>query len=210
MHLRTDCGSGNYSDWVTDSTNTALPVELIKFEGKTTANGIKLNWVTAQEVNNSRFEIEHSLDGKSYKKISTVKGKGNYNGVTGYSFTDANAPESQNYYRLKQVDFDGAYSYSPVVVIKREATALIKKQAGVSVYPNPVNATGKINYVLDADAQVEVVIYNLLGQVVKQLLNTSQAAGTYTIAVPELNNGTYFVRVTAGNTVNTVRINYSK
>jgi hypothetical protein len=88
--------------------------------------GIMLTWRTAVETNNSIFIIERSTDGRNFSNVGTVKGAGNSRLVKNYNFLDPNANAPKCYYRLKQVDFDGTFSYSdPIVVQKKIANNLL-------------------------------------------------------------------------------------
>lgn len=88
-------------------TSTTLPVSLTSFTGKKENNGVKLTWKTLSETNNSHYEILRSADDKVFESITIVNGKGNSNTESTYTFTDATPINGNNYYTLKQVDFDG-------------------------------------------------------------------------------------------------------
>lgn len=106
-----------------------LPVELVSFSGENKIEGNLLKWVTASEINNKGFEIEKSSNGKLFQKIGFVEGNTDSWQALNYSFTDP-APHSLTYYRLKQIDWDGASTYSKIVVVQG-------KEQVVAVYPNP-------------------------------------------------------------------------
>lgn len=111
-----------------------LPVEWVSFQGQLDPkNGLLLTWVTASELNNLGFHIEKSLDGSSFTRIGFVEGAGNSSELLQYRFHDASFSEKA-YYRLKQVDFDGAYAYSKVIFISSG-----KISEPVRLYPNPVH-----------------------------------------------------------------------
>tara|TARA_B110000211_G_scaffold234635_1_gene305250 strand:- start:997 stop:2034 length:1038 start_codon:yes stop_codon:yes gene_type:complete len=92
-----------------------LPVELIMFIAKSNKSGNELLWTTASEVNNSHFDIEKSLNGIDFYTIDQVQGNGNSSDEINYSYFDSENLGENVYYRLKQVDFDGAINYSHVV-----------------------------------------------------------------------------------------------
>jgi hypothetical protein len=98
-----------------------LPVTLAAFTAQAVQNrDALLRWTTASEVNSARFEVERSLDGKSFTKVGQLAAKGNSTTASDYSFTDkgvANLASGQVYYRLHQVDLDGTAAYSPVRVV---------------------------------------------------------------------------------------------
>ncbi|MEM7574723.1 MAG: T9SS type A sorting domain-containing protein [Bacteroidota bacterium] len=111
-----------------------LPVELSTFTARVVRSQVHLNWVTASEIANDYFEVQHSTDGRNYDVIGRLSGAGTSHEPQYYSFVDAN-PADQNYYRLRQVDFDGTASLSPIVV----AALTSNGPKDVKLFPNPVN-----------------------------------------------------------------------
>nr|MBX2846022.1 T9SS type A sorting domain-containing protein [Saprospiraceae bacterium] len=119
--------NGNGQSWVLASTITfnqinpvPLPVELIRFDAEGDSNGnTLLNWTTASEENNDRFEIERSVDGVSFDTVGEVLGNGTTTETSHYVYTDydASASGSQLFYRLRQVDFDGKSAYSDIELV---------------------------------------------------------------------------------------------
>ena len=130
----------------------SLPISLVNFTGQLVENQVQLNWQTASEFNNDHFEIDHSADGINFSSIGIVKGNGSTSIPKDYQFVDANPVNGNNYYRLKQVDIDGNYTYSSIVVVKF-ATGFTYK-----VYPNP--AKNKVNIVISSDKD-QVMLFNL-------------------------------------------------
>lgn len=115
--------------------NTILPLDLLSFDARTEGAGNDLLWTTAREVNTREFIIERSADGVKYESIGTLPAQQNYSGNTSYRFTD-NAPSSVNFYRLKMVDIDGNFSYSPVRELS--SAPIAGSAVSISCYPNPV------------------------------------------------------------------------
>lgn len=89
-------------------------------EGKEFGIGIMLKWSTSIEVNNAMFVIERSTDGIDYENIGNVNGKGTTEDVSEYNFLDVNASKSKLYYRLKQMDIDGSFSYSDIIALDKK------------------------------------------------------------------------------------------
>ncbi|WP_299826133.1 T9SS type A sorting domain-containing protein [uncultured Pontibacter sp.] len=112
---------------------TPLAVELISFTGLPTESGINLNWSTASEENNSHFEVERSADGTTFEQIGKVDGHGNSATTIDYTFIDPAPHNGENYYRLRQVDFDGQFEYSMVIGVTSTAPDAMQ----VVMYPNP-------------------------------------------------------------------------
>ena len=140
-----------------------LPVTLSSFKGKLTPDGVALNWTTSSEINNDRFEIERSTTGKNFERIGEVKGNGNSSTTKTYSFVDPNPGLGTNYYRLRQVDFDGKSEYSKIVHVKNGNKAELMQ---VSLLPNPC-LEGKCNVRvvgMDPNSPVTIEISDLTGR----------------------------------------------
>jgi len=134
----------NYSaPWVLVNKNYPLPIELIDFNGKyINDNKIELYWTTATEINNDYFTIEKSSDLNSWSILTTVKGAGNSNTMLNYSCFDNNPYiGTTNYYRLKQTDYNGKFTYFKPISIDGKANNNFE----VNVFPNPCNNVLNIN-----------------------------------------------------------------
>lgn len=148
----------NFHDLEITQLDTALPVSMNFFTAKLQNKGALLQWQTLSEQNNSHFEILRSIDGIDFKKIGTERGFGNTQKATNYSFSDYALAGGVNYYKLKQVDFNGnSEEYGPVSV-----NNTLKKQ-GMTV---SVSAEGTIyvNYTSEKAQSVELHITDLLGR----------------------------------------------
>jgi len=139
-----------------------LPIELLRFEAIKENGAAKLNWTTATETNNRYFSIERSADGESWSSIGKLNSKaqnGNSLAPLSYSFTDNSLLSGNNYYRFKQVDHNGKFSYSPVKVIYNARITPV-------VYPNPFENNFNLNVLSDAGSQIKYTVFNNLGQLV--------------------------------------------
>ena len=129
--------TSNYQTSGALSGNSILPVVWLDFNAELiNSDQIKLDWSTASEINNSRFEIERTFDNKNWETIGNVKGNGNTNSISNYQFIDnalttINQQSSTIYYRLKQVDFDGKFEYSKTVSVK------LLENNKIEISPNP-------------------------------------------------------------------------
>lgn len=195
-------GSSLALDEIAVSHPDPLPVELVSFSSQTAGKAVILKWKTATEINNYGFEIERSLNNKTWKNIGFVEGQGTSNAVTEYAFTDQNAASLGNklYYRLKQIDRDGSYDYSPTILAN---FAPINKSFGIyAAYPNPFNPTTTMNYFVPSASRVSLKLFNTLGQeVVSVLENEFRDAGQHSVMIDasKLSSGTYFARLTSSN-----------
>ena len=113
-------------------SSVALPVELISFDARQLDNNVFLNWRTASETNNDFFEIQHSVDGRNFIAIGKENGSGNSNVFQQYEYIHDNAKDGINYYRLKQVDFDGEFEYSKTILID------VLRQKEIAIQPTVV------------------------------------------------------------------------
>jgi|GEM_PF-1329005 len=180
MPNQVDLGTGN---------NTVLPVELLYFEAQVEADGMLIvGWATAVEINNDFFTIEMSLNGKDWKAMDTVKGAGNSDVELAYEWTAANVEARGTvYYRLKQTDFDGTFTYSSIQSVK--FAEIEKAQYAVNVYPNPATEYVLIEG-LETDAAPQVSLINLQGQTIN--ISSTDEGRTTRINIPaHLPAGTY-------------------
>ncbi|NUN08890.1 MAG: hypothetical protein HUU54_06920, partial [Ignavibacteriaceae bacterium] len=149
--------------------DNSLPVELISFSIKVVNNNIALNWQTATEINNFGFEVERSTDKSNWSKIGFVQGAGNSNSPKNYSYTDNTAVSGKYFYRLKQVDTDGTFDYSPVVEV--DMGILPGGYRLEQNYPNPFNPSTSIKFAFSKDTKAAIKVYNALGVEVREIYN---------------------------------------
>ncbi len=177
-----------------------LPVELTSFDAKAIAGKVNLNWTTATEINNYGFEVERSFDGSSFFTVGFVRGNGTTTEPRAYSFMDELAVNGTEtiYYRLKQVDYNGAFQYSDIVSVVFD---LPTDYALGQNYPNPFNPSTKIKYSVPQSGLVSIVVYDLTGQEVISLINEVKEPGNYEINfnATGLSSGVYFYKMTANN-----------
>ncbi len=182
-------------------TLEVIPVELTSFTSSVNGNVVNLNWSTATELNNRGFEIERSDDKSSWYRIAFVNGKGTSSEPQVYTYSDTwtGSPSTMLYYRLKQIDYDGSYTYSDVVVAEIAPSSFSLSQN----YPNPFNPTTSINYQLAVNSFVTLKVYDVLGNEVASLVNEQKPAGEYKVDFDAsgLGSGFYFYVLKAGNFV---------
>jgi hypothetical protein len=187
-------GSTNYWDNI-DFSGTIVPVELTSFTGKYVGNTVLLNWSTATELNNLGFDIQRSIAGKEFVSVGFVQGKGTTTEKNNYSYVDNSiSPNTQYSYRLKQIDFDGSYSFAGVVNLGKSLPLNFDLAQN---YPNPFNPTTKISFSLPINSNVSLDLYNLVGQKVKDVYNGALEAGSHTYEVngSDLSSGIYVYRL---------------
>ncbi|WP_207435084.1 T9SS type A sorting domain-containing protein [Sabulibacter ruber] len=182
----TECGPGN-----------PLPVTLTRFDGVSRNGAVELTWSTASEINNDRFEIERSTNGKAFAKVGEVKGAGNSSALIDYAYTDRTAAAGTVYYRLKQVDTDNTSEYSKVIAVNHSATA--SNAASVSVYPNPVtNGNVSIRFQEQVKGNATIRLVDLNGRVLHtQELSSADSEVSMNLNGLGLRAGVYMISVTA-------------
>ncbi len=172
------------------------PVELTSFVATSQQASVVLNWTTATEVNNYGFDIQRSVGQKSFLSIGFVEGHGNSNSPKEYSFIDTDIISGGVKYRLKQMDNNGTFEYSDVVIVESN---ILSKTVLHQNYPNPFNPSTQINFTLAEAGDVNVSVYNALGEKVAELVNRKMNAGTHNVefTASNLASGLYFYRLVA-------------
>ncbi|MCS7053230.1 MAG: T9SS type A sorting domain-containing protein [Ignavibacterium sp.] len=176
---------------------TTIPVELVSFSSLIEGNNVKLLWTTATELNNYGFEIERKTNDGEFYKIGFVPGNGTTTQISNYSFIDKNLDAGKYFYRLKQIDFNGAYNYSNEIEV--DFTPLSEFYLAQN-YPNPFNPITKIRFGISENTIVKLVVYNLLGEVVTTLINQPMVFGNYEVEFDAggLPTGMYIYKLEAG------------
>ncbi len=155
-----------------------IPVELTSFTGSASGESIILNWTTSTETNLLKFEIERKNNQTNWETVGFVNGHGTTTEPINYLFTDKNIETGTYSYRLKQIDLNGAIHYSEVVEVK--ITFALKFTLHQN-YPNPFNPTTKISFTTPETGMVYIKVYDILGRLVKTLLNKRILKGNHYI-----------------------------
>ncbi len=168
-----------------------LPIKLLSFTAKTIENKTQLSFSTATEENNDYFSIERSSSGIDFRTVGKVTGAGTTTSIQKYTFLDENPFPGTNYYRLKQTDFDGQFTYSPVITVQFDGAG------GFRLFPVPVK--DQLSLQLDEPDAFESqwAVYNALGQLVLSgILPEDQS--TLDLNVSDLAPGMYWLQRTSG------------
>ncbi|MEM8488173.1 MAG: kelch repeat-containing protein [Bacteroidota bacterium] len=172
---------------------TVLPVELAPgFAATINNNDVTLNWRTLSETNNAGFEVEQYKDGV-FTALGFVRGAGTTTEAQDYQFNVGEQPPGRHVFRLKQIDFDGTFAYSP------QAVALIHTASAAhlgAVYPNPLNPEGRFTLTLAQTQDVTIGLYDLLGRQISVIYNgqlEGALAHTFALDASALAGGKYLV-----------------
>jgi hypothetical protein len=185
-----------------------VPVELVSFNANIEKNNVILSWETSSEFNNKGFEIERMIE-KDWEKIAFVEGNGTTTEEKHYQYADDFKYTSVKgivKYRLKQIDFNGTYKYSNIIVVDVDFTP--NQYVLYQNYPNPFNPSTTIKYALPKSSKVNLSVYNVVGEVVSILVNEVQEGGFHEIDldVSNLPSGIYYYRITADSFVETKKM----
>jgi hypothetical protein len=172
------------------SGTTPLPVELASFTARAEGSAaVHLAWTTASEKNNAGFTLERSTEGQHFTSVGKIKGTGNSNTLQRYTFRDDQLPAGAAilYYRLRQTDFDGTLSYSPV-----RAVTVPKSEASFEVYPTVATAGRAYYRYTGRTGAATLEVIDQRGQVVRTQALNNTSEGDFSLA--GLPSGLYVVR----------------
>ncbi len=167
---------------------SVLPVELIAFTGSTDDCKVTLKWSAASEVNFSHYEIQRSIDGRSFSKIGEVISGGTSINAD-YSFVDTK-PDTENYYRLKMVDLDETFEFSNMINLEVDC----QKNRNLKIYPNPLVGAQLTVELYTESLNMMLVITDLSGKIMQSfVVDTDFGQNTLRLDTGNLPNGTYFI-----------------
>jgi hypothetical protein len=166
-------------DGMVSTDYSFVPVELTSFVANVnTAGYVELNWSTATELNNHGFQVERKSVNGDFLAIGYVQGNGTTTERKEYRFTDRSVEPGKYVYRLKQMDFNGQFEYSPEIEVDVHPPLQFTLEQN---YPNPFNPSTKIKFGLAENTNVKLSVYNILGELVATLVNNQLAAGFYEV-----------------------------
>ncbi len=172
--------------------SSLLPVELIDFTAKEIENQVNLSWSTASELDNEGFDLQRSPDAKSWETLDFISGFGTSLDAHSYTYKDKSPLKGQSYYRLKQMDYDGAFEYSKVVSVEvgGERNAML-------FFPNPGSEGGSVNLRIDSEnfESGELTLFDMTG---KAVLVQKISSANMDLDLSYLSKGIYAARLTFG------------
>lgn len=188
------------------NNSDVLPVELSSFNAVKSGNNVKLNWATANEVNNAGFKIFRSnASEENWKSLDFVKGFGNSSSTKNYSYTDRDPMNGTNVYKLVQLDNDGTEKSIGKVYFEYKKPSVYTLEQN---FPNPFNPSTKIAFYVPEAGNVKLTIYNILGLKVKELVNGYMSEGNHEVAFDAkgLASGCYIYTLSAGSYSKTMKM----
>jgi hypothetical protein len=184
--------------------NQTLPVELISFEGDCNMNDVNLQWATASETNNDYFTIQKSRDIYDFENVSDVPGAGNSNSNIYYSYTVDPYENGITYYRLKQTDFDGKYSYSNII------STDCSDHSNLSDSYNLITTGEKkitIQVHMNSTSAAIIKVYDISGKEITTILNEANlGSGDHTYTYDFISPGMFVIKAVIGNNTHVNKI----
>jgi hypothetical protein len=180
-----------------EPTSFLLPVTWLSFNGRTERGGNYLTWSTASELNNDYFEVQRSIDGQNFEVIGYVQGNGTTSMQSNYAFIDKEPSVGYNYYRLRQVDFDGTDDFSRTIVINTTGEGF----GSLKVFPNPTSGLVVIDR---GDQEIgEIILKDAAGRVLRSERIMQKTAR---IDLSTFESGIYFLSDAFGSTVKIIKL----
>jgi hypothetical protein len=186
----------SFSPFSVGVSNGILPIKLLHFGATVLRKQVQLDWSTASEQNNAYFEIQRSPNGVQYEDIGRMTGAGTSSEKHDYIFTDTKPLKGIGFYRLKQVDSDGAFSYSPVVSVTMGSAG------GFLLAPMPASDKMQVKLETSFSEEGNWQLYDLSGRLVKTG-SVKAESDAFTIDVSDLAEGSYVIMIAHGAEVMT-------
>ncbi|HET7119426.1 MAG TPA: T9SS type A sorting domain-containing protein [Hanamia sp.] len=177
-----------------------LPIKLLSFTATLVNRTTQLQWITAQEINSSYFEVQRSKDGTSFDKLFSIPAHGNSSSKITYNAVDKNPFDGINYYRLKIVDIDGNFSFSSYVQVN------VKEGTSFMVFPNPAAGTFYLHINLQVAKKYVIGLYDVNGRMLQEKEVELNAGGNQIEwNISAFAKGTYFLR-SADNSMPVIKV----
>jgi hypothetical protein len=185
VRIGTDAGYSSFLN-LNSCSVIILPIDLLSFSASEINNKVYIKWSTATEINNEYFILERSADGRNYEEINRVPGAGHSNSVLNYSIRDNSPYYGINYYRLKQVDYDGK------TTVFKAVSAYVDKRKEFIIHPNPANE----HFIVDLPwhEHYNIKVTDING---RKVIEQNELSGNEKIETKDLPKGIYFIYITA-------------
>lgn len=198
--IAVDGQAGDICTWDFLTTGIILPTEFVGLNAESYKGYNTVEWSTASERNADKFVVERSLEGKSFEAIGEVTAVGNSDEMNEYLFVDHNPVQEQIWYRLKQVDKNGAFVYHGPVKLN-----YVGNQS-LSVIPNPTKGEMMVNYLFEKNEKYSISIIDLSGRIVfNEEIESSNLSNNYHIDAHQLISGAYILHVASNKNQETIK-----
>lgn len=185
-----------YAEFLVGST---LPVQWLYVKGEVKGNDAFINWATGEEQNTDKFIIEYSSDGVQFSQAGKVTATGNANGSS-YSFQHINAGSGAIWYRIKQVDKDGRFTYSKNILL-----VFLKDKNSLTVFPNPASEIVHVSLPQAATTST-ITVYDINGRIVYLLTSIPENRQVVSIPILAWRNGVYYLSLDQGGKKQTLQL----
>lgn len=187
--------------YTTVQSNVQLPIELLYFNAEPDGEVVKCTWETASETNNEIFDVERSFDGNEFTSIGQVPGfgLGVSNSKINYSLIDPEMCDDIRYYRLKQTDFDGRFSYTETIALS------CKLNSKIELFPNPANSDLTCRFTHSENSELSISVHDIAGRIVLiEKITGKKGVNQIHLNIDDLAAGAYYLRIT--NAENNVKM----
>jgi hypothetical protein len=175
------------TSWTLTSLISPLPIKLLDFEANAMEKKVRLDWITASEINNDYFTVEKSIDNKEFFEVGKIAGSGTTSTTHDYFLDDPNPVMGISYYRLRQTDFDGTFTYSKTIAVNYK-----KQFSKYTIFPNPANDIAYI--VSGAGINPEIIIRDAQGKLIREFY-PENSNPLVPVELSELKQGIYFIEL---------------
>ncbi len=181
----------------------ALPVELIRFSAESHGHAISVEWATSSELNNKEFILERTANARDFTEIARINGAGNSTSLTEYRAMDTDPLTGLNFYRLRQIDFDGTQHTTRLVSAKFERTGNT-----ITVAPNPARESAVVRYFTEGQSDTRILVSDLHGKqlIASDYTHAEEGLMESTIDLSTLTGGVYILQVVSNDRVITTRL----
>lgn len=197
-------GMNGFSLFAAAQASTPMPVEMLGFYGYEEGGVNYLRWSTASEFNSDYFDLERSRDGVDFYSIHEADAAGNSSETIDYNATDSKPYYPVTYYRVKQVDLDGSYQYTPMIAIEQESNEPLTIH---QVYPNPTREKFFVEFSLKQPEAASIYITDLTGKTVHVISVDAAETNVVEFSSKNWQTGIYLIRIiTESGAITTTRI----
>ncbi|MGE5682137.1 MAG: T9SS type A sorting domain-containing protein [Bacillota bacterium] len=204
LHTAAIAGVNPSGDWTLGLRESIFPSK-IALNYSIKSGKVILSWQSMQNLNNSNFTLERAdYWFKDWKVLANKDEIRNSSQGSTFIYTDA-PPAGRYLYRLRQSDSDEEFQFSDEIEVALESPGTFALEQN---YPNPFNSETKISYSIPIDAKVNITVFNVMGQIIAELVDEFKSAGSYSVNfdASNISSGTYLYKITAGNYVQTKKM----